>query len=413
MKILFAVSGSISAYKSIDIVRGLVKNGHQVQVVLTEGAKKFVVPQLFSYLGAENVYSSQDDFNHKNVLHVDLARWCDILVIAPLSANTLSRLARGEATDLLTSIFLALEPHKNCLVFPAMNTNMLHHPFTEENLRALKKLKSLNNIFISPTDSGILACAEIGEGKLPSVDEIINLIPTFVKPLSDQCSKTLLITTGATIVPLDPVRYLTNSSSGITGFHLAKVALELGYKVEMIAGFYATSLLDHFQKHPNYNITRVKTVSEMKEVVAHKIGSAHAYISSAAISDIEFATSPTKVKKEHLTESLPITKAEDILKYVIGLKSQHLKIVGFAAETDLSDEVLLKKMTSKPVHLLIGTKVHNGLLNNEIEAGFNTSSAYYKIINSHQTLFEGELSKEELAKKILHTLFPALYPAST
>lgn len=166
MKILLGISGSISAYKSIDIARGLVKNGHEVKVVLTAGALKFVVPEVFTYLGVSDVYHAQEDFEHKNVLHVDLARWCDTFLIAPLSANTLSRLARGEASDLLSSIFLALEPHKNVLIFPAMNTNMLYHPFTQENLKAVEKIKTLPNVHVFPTDSGILACEEVGEGKL-------------------------------------------------------------------------------------------------------------------------------------------------------------------------------------------------------------------------------------------------------
>ncbi len=144
MNILLAVSGSISAYKTIDLARGLVKLGHEVKVVLTAGAMEFIVPKLFTYLGVKDVYTAQEDFQHKNVLHVDLARWCDILVIAPTSANTLSRLARGEASDLLTSIFLAIEPHKPIALFPAMNTNMLHHPFTKQNMDDLKKLKTLS-----------------------------------------------------------------------------------------------------------------------------------------------------------------------------------------------------------------------------------------------------------------------------
>lgn len=406
MKILLGVSGSISAYKTIDLARLLIKSGHEVKVVLTTGALKFVVPNLFTYLGVQDVYFSHDDFTNKNVLHVDLARWSDVFVIAPLSANTLSRLAQGQASDLLSSIFLALEPKKNILLFPAMNTHMLHHPFTKENLEQVKKISSLKNIFISPTDTGILACEEIGEGKLPSVEEIAQLIPTLAFSLENQTQKTFLVTTGATIVPLDPVRYLTNSSSGVTGYHFAETALSLGHKVNMIAGINATPNLNNFLKHPNYQLTRVKTVDEMHQAVMNNIGIADLYVSSAAISDIEFNISIEKIKKESLAESLPIKKAVDILKSVIELKLPHLKIVGFAAETNPSDDVLAKKMLTKPVDLLIATKVNNGLVNTNEVTGFNVDHAYYRIKNPNKFIHEGDLSKKDLALKIIQYFYP-------
>lgn len=406
MKILLGVSGSISAYKTIDLARLLVKSGHEVKVVLTTGALKFVVPNVFTYLGVQDVHFSQDDFTNKNVLHVDLARWCDVFVIAPLSANTLSRLAQGQASDLLSSIFLALEPKKNILLFPAMNTHMLHHPFTKENFEQVKKLSSLKNVFISPTDTGILACEEIGEGKLPSVEEIAQLIPTLAFSLGNQTQKTFLVTTGATIVPLDPVRYLTNSSSGITGYHFAETALSLGHKVIMIAGINATPNLNVFLKHPHYQLIRVRTVDEMHQAVMNNISVADLYVSSAAISDIEFNISNEKIKKESLAESLPIKKAIDILKSVIELKLPHLKIVGFAAETNPSDEVLAKKMLTKPVDLLIATKVNNGLVNTSEVTGFNVDHAYYRFMNQKKFIHEGDLSKKEMALKIIQYFYP-------
>jgi phosphopantothenoylcysteine decarboxylase/phosphopantothenate--cysteine ligase len=406
MRILLGVSGSISAYKAIDIARDLFKMDHEVKVILTDGALKFVVPELFTYLGVQNVYRSQDDFQSENVLHVDLARWCDIFVIAPASANTISRLAQGQASDLLTSVFLALEPHKNILMFPAMNSLMLAHPFTQQNIVDLKKLKTLQNFFISPTNAGILACEEVGLGKLPSVNEMVEMIPAMVKPLSAANQKTILITTGATIVPLDPVRYLTNSSSGITGFYLAQAALKQGHKVEMIAGINATEKLNLYSKHPNYSLTRVSTVDDMAEAVQSHLAIADLYISSAAISDIEFETSPNKIKKDSMGDSLKIKKAKDILKTVIEKKSSKLKIVGFAAETDLSDTVLNAKMHAKPVDLLVGTKVHNGLTNNEPIAGFNVDQADYRILSPHGFTFEGSLTKRQLAHKIIMHFYP-------
>ena len=407
MKILLGVSGSISAYKALDIARGLFKNGHEVKVILTAGARKFVIPEVFTYLGVTDVYNSEDDFLHKNVLHIDLARWCDVFVVAPASANTLSKMARGEASDLLTSVFLALEPSKNSLIFPAMNSVMLDHPFTKENISDIKKLKTLNNLFVSPTDAGILACEEVGLGKLPSVDEIIELIPSMVKPLSGNNQKTILVTTGATITPLDPVRYLTNTSSGITGFYLAEAALSMGHRVIMVAGLNATAKLDLFLKHPNFTMLRTSSVEDMKKAVHENLSRADAYISSAAISDIEFEANDEKIKKDTITDSLKIKKASDILKSVLEKKSDKQLVVGFAAETDTSDAILNKKMQSKPVDLLVGTKVHNGLVKNQKVAGFNADHADYRLLTNKGYIFEGPLSKRELAQKILNHIFPS------
>lgn len=403
MKILLSVCGSISAYKSLDITRGLINLGHEVKVVLTKGALKFVVPEVFTYLGASNVYLDDEDFKHKNVLHVELARWSDIFVIAPLSANTLSRLARGEASDLLTSIFLAYESQKPIAFFPAMNSMMLNHPFTKENMQEVQKLKTLKNVFISETGSGTLACNEVGEGKLPTVDEIIALIPTLKAPF-EKPSKKLVISTGATIAPLDPVRFLTNSSSGITGFYLAAAALKRGYEVVVIAGKNACAELNNLSKHPNYQLKRVVTVSEMKSAVFNELDKAHAYISAAAISDIEFDQSHEKIKKEKIGESLQIKKAEDILRSVIEAKIPGLKIVGFAAETELSDKILTDKFNSKPVDLLVGTKVNNGLTDNSALAGFNVTTALYRFMEKGQISVVNTLTKCELSEVILERI---------
>jgi phosphopantothenoylcysteine decarboxylase/phosphopantothenate--cysteine ligase len=405
MKILLSVCGSISAYKSLDIARGLVNNGHQVKVVLTEGALKFVVPEVFTYLGVEDVYLNNADFKHKNVLHVELARWCDTLVIAPLSANTLSRLARGAADDLLSSIFLALEPEKTIAVFPAMNSLMLKHPFTQENFAELKKLKTLNNVFISLTNAGVLACNEIGSGKLPTVEEILELIPTLKAPFNELAEKKkIVISTGATIAPLDPVRYLTNSSSGITGYHLAVAALKRGFNVSVVAGKNAVKELDLLAKHPNYKLTRVTTVNEKHDAVHAELNQASAYLSAAAISDLEFDTTSEKIKKENITDSLKVKKAIDILKSVIEAHIPKLKIVGFAAETDLSDAVLTKKFNSKPVDLLVGTKVNNGLVGNSEIQGFNVDQANYRFMENGMITVTRSLTKSELAEIIFQQI---------
>ncbi|PIP95494.1 MAG: bifunctional phosphopantothenoylcysteine decarboxylase/phosphopantothenate--cysteine ligase CoaBC [Bdellovibrio sp. CG12_big_fil_rev_8_21_14_0_65_39_13] len=405
MKILLAVSGSISAYKAYDLLRSYLHQGHTVRVVLTKGAEQFVQAQMFRYLGAEAVYSSQEDFlypkqvaDNGTVLHIELARWCEQFVVAPLSANTLSRLARGEASDLLGSIFLSLEQNKPILIFPAMNTFMLDHPFTREHLNDIKRLKSLHQLFIHPTLEGELACGDVGSGKLAPIDEILELTQSFT---ANKNNKKMVITTGATVAPLDNVRFLTNSSNGTTGVSLAREALAQGYDVTVIAGIYATANLDLFRAHPRYTLERVRTPQEMLDQVEKYFPTCDIYISSAAVGDIEFVSTEGKLKKEKLSQALEIKPGVDILKQVLAMRTVKQKLVGFAAEYELSDENLHAKMERKKVDYLVGTKVNNGLLGNGVITGFRTENAHYAFLDPQGKIERIELSKSQMAKHLL------------
>ncbi len=406
MNILLGVTGSISAYKTFDILRGLISNGHEVSVILTNGALKFVRAELFKYLGARQVLLTKNSFNpnlessDQQMIHIEITKWADKFVIVPASANTIANLANGNANDLLTETFLAWEPQKPIIIFPAMNTKMLNHQFTCKNI---KTLNTLPNLFIHPTIQGSLACGDIGFGKLPEVEKIIELIPVLnnIKP---SCSKKILIVTGATISPLDPVRYLTNSSSGLTGFHLAQEALKLGHTVHIIAGHNATSKLNYFTSHPRYTIEKTKTNQEMFQAVKRSIETADIYLSAAAIGDINFLGHEEKIKKHKLMESLPIESATDILSYVLKSKKDYQQIVGFAAETNLSSEVLNTKWKNKPVDLLVGTKVHNGFINNQKQEGFSAPHANYSILKKGKLHFDGKMTKNELSTYIFRNI---------
>ena len=369
MKILLNVCGSISAYKALDISRGLVRAGHQVRVILSQGAKQFVIPQVFKYLGVEEVYLPEDDFKYPNtpstgtVLHIELSKWCEKFVVAPLSANTLSKMAQGESSGLLLSTFLALGRNVPILLFPAMNEKMLENPLVQENLSKLERL--FPNLMVCPTEYGELACGDIGKGKLLDVSKIIEIIPN-ISPLKIENQKHILITTGATMAPLDPVRYLTNSSSGITGYYLALRGLSLGQKVTVIAGKDSTSKLDYLNGLPGYKLIRAITTKDFEKLVLEHLDGTDCYISSAAIGDFEFDTCQEKIKKKNLNE-----------------------------------EMLKLKWEDKPVDLLIGTKVHNGLSGDEMVQGFNNENANYKFLQDGKIVFEGLLSKKELAKEIL------------
>lgn len=402
MKIILGVCGSISAYKSIDLCRLFVKEGHEVQVVLTKGAEQFVVANTFSFLGAKKVWKAQDDFNvvenEKGVNHINLARWADKIIIAPLSANTLAKIASGQCDDLLTSMLLATESDKPVIFFPAMNTHMYLNKIVKRNIQTLSEL---DNFYVYPPTSGILACGEDGIGKLPDIEEIFHFSEVFELKKEN---KNVLISTGASIVPLDPVRHITNSSSGITGFFLAKEALRLGFNVKVLAGVHSTPKLDLLKGHPQFQIEKLKTTQDFLEKVSENKSWFDSYISSAALSDIHVEQSNQKLKKDKLGTSISISQAPDVLKNIIELNLGK-KIIGFAAETDLSFETLSKKITGKPVDLLVGTLVNNGLASKEDPSistqGFQTNSAYYLIMNKDKNvLFEGSLTKKELSQYI-------------
>lgn len=402
MRILLNVCGSISAYKSIDIARGLIKDGHEVRVILTKGAEEFVVPQVFKYLGVEEVYRHDDDFKYPEkvtdkgtVLHIELAKWAQSFVIAPLSANTLASLANGNANDLLTTVFLALGSEITIALYPAMNSNMLTNKMVVHNFEKLEAI--FPNLFILPTDQGELACGDTGFGKLPSVDKIVATVPYLNNSSS---GKNILITTGPTMAPLDSVRFLTNSSSGITGFHLALEAISRGHMVTLIAGANSTPKIDFLKNVPGITLLKVNTTKEMKDKVLHYFDEADVYISAAAISDIEFEASDEKMKKASLEESLPIKKSPDVLKTVMAIRADQ-KFVGFAAEVNLTEELLREKWERKPVDLLIGTEVNNGLVNKLRVKGFKNSDADYKFLKDGKITFAGSLSKKQLAVNIL------------
>lgn len=399
MKILLGVTGSISAYRALDICRGLVKDGHEVKVILSRGACEFVQYKTFSYLGALKVYRAMDDFNieaepNTNVLHIDLSKWCDKFIIAPASANTIAKIANGFCDDLLSSVFLALGK-KNCAIFPAMNTQMLTHPNTQRNLQSLSLLP---NIFIHPTDEGELACGDTGAGKLPKPEMISEIIPLI--NTSAPTSK-VMITTGATIAPLDPVRYMTNPSSGLTGYELARAYVQRGNHVTLIHGHNVTEKVQYLRHLPNIELVEAKTTKDMLEAVSSRFDQIDTYISTAAMSDVEFEFSDNKVKKKDIDSGLKIKTAPDVLGTILKTK-KHQKVVGFAAETDCTEEVFKEKWTRKPVDLLVGNEVSNGIQTNQ--KGFATNENHYFFVKKGKITSDKFLSKKDLAIHIMEEL---------
>ncbi|WP_412474097.1 bifunctional phosphopantothenoylcysteine decarboxylase/phosphopantothenate--cysteine ligase CoaBC [Halobacteriovorax sp. YZS-1-1] len=406
MKILVGVCGSVSAYKSIEFVRGLVKAGHQVKVILTNGAKEFVCPNLYSYLGAQEVYEASADFSgsieSKSVLHIELAKWADKLHIYPASANTIAKLAMGQANDLLSSVFLAGWDKFQTIIYPAMNTSMWTNPITQENIDLINRLDKHDHIYIYPPQSGTLACGDTGSGKIPDIEEVLTNYDAINLGITDN-SPHVVITAGATVAPIDPVRFVTNPSSGKTGLEIAKQSLRLGNRTTVLLGENSCDGFKHLAKLPGVKIIKVRTTDEMYEAVKSLENRFDTYISTAAISDLKFKTAGDKLKKDTLSNSLEFEKAQDILSYVVSNQSPSQCIVGFAAETQMTKEVLESKYNRKPTKLLIGTHVNSGLCDKERQ-GFGNDSATYTILENGKVAFEGELSKLQLAKEIFERI---------
>jgi phosphopantothenoylcysteine decarboxylase/phosphopantothenate--cysteine ligase len=396
MKIILGICGSISAYKAYDISRALIKDGHEVKIIMTAGALNFIKPETFKYLGALEVYAPGDDFNQKkqlkSVLHIDLKNWMDKLVIVPASANTLAKISHGFADDLLSSVFLCAS-NKESIIFPAMNTQMYINPITQKNLDTIK----LNKLcFIHPPASGILACGDEGIGKLPEVDNIVEFIQSYT---AIKNNRKILISTGATVAPLDSVRYLTNPASGKTGFELAKTYLKEGCEVTLIYGKLSNFNTASLSEHPNLTLISVETTENMYAAVKDNFDKADVFISSAAVSDIEFKTQKEKIKKDNFETNISFSWAKDVLAEMIK-KKKHQKIISFAAESSEDHAIFQNKWEKKPVDLMVGNVVHNGF--NGQPQGFGQNKNQYFFIKNGSVSDKKELTKTQLSQFILN-----------
>lgn len=320
MNILVGVSGGIACYKAASLVSMLKKDGHDVRVVMTPAAAELISPRAFQAVSANPVALSLFDTDAPHeVKHVSWAKWADLAVLAPATANTLAKLARGLADNMLTTIFLAL----TCpvIVAPAMNTNMLLNPATQENLRILRE----RGVRIMEPGSGRLACGDSGPGRMPEPEQIRSLIrDLFAGPL---CGKKILITAGPTQEPLDPVRALTNRSSGKMGYALARRAREQGARVTLVSG--PVALADP----EGCETVRVRTAGQMYDAVMERACGFDVVICAAAVSDYRPAeVSARKIKKSEEEIVLRLVRTRDILRALGENKSYYL--VGFAAETE-------------------------------------------------------------------------------
>lgn len=347
MKIVLGVSGGIAAYKTPELVRRLQDIRADVRVILTPNAARFVSPLALAAVSNHGVISDQwGDAQQGGVDHIELARWAELLLIAPATANVLAKLAAGIADDALTTY--ALAHRAQVLVAPAMNTFMLAHPTVQQNIETLRRRGAG---IIEPVD-GLLACGEEGAGKMPDVPVLVDVVQSHFAS-RDLAGKRVLVTAGPTREPLDPVRYLSNRSSGKMGYAIAEAARRRGAEVTLVSGPVS------MPRPAGVELTRVTTAQEMHDAVMAAAPAHHVVIKAAAVADFAAANvADRKIKKADGVEELTITlrRNPDILAAVAKLTPKPF-IVAFAAETDSVEANAREKLQRKGADLIVANDV--------------------------------------------------------
>lgn len=388
-KVLLGISGGIAAYKSAFLVRLFIKAGAQVKVVMTPAAKEFVTPLTLSTLSNNEVFSSftEDDEGEQWNNHVELGLWADFMLLAPTTANTLSKMASGNSDNFLLATYLSAK----CPVFfaAAMDLDMYKHPSTK---KSFESLKSYGNIMI-PAGTGELASGLKGEGRMAEPEEIIAFLEAHFFENLPLKGKKILITAGPTYEAIDPVRFIGNHSSGKMGFELAKKAASLGAEVILISGPTHLEIED-----PKINLIRVVSAREMYLTAHDYFENVDVAIAAAAVSDYKpKIVAAQKIKKAEENLSLELTKTQDIL-LSMGKKKTHQKLIGFALETNNELEHARGKLTKKNLDFI----VLNSL--NDTGAGFKTDTNKITLVYKDSEKAFDLKSKAEVATDILNEI---------
>ena len=384
-KIILGITGGIAAYKACEIIRRLKKLGAQVIVVMTENAQKFITPLTMETLSGNEVVTEMfPERRFVGVRHVDLAGWADLILIAPATANIIGKIRSGIADDILTTIVISSKAP--VLIAPAMNVNMYENPIFQENLSYLQKL---GYKFVEP-EVGELASGIVGKGRLPKPEAIVDEVVRILTKEKDLKGKTILVTAGRTEEPLDPIRYLSNRSSGKMGYAIAREAYERGAKVTLISG------PSNLSPSSGLNFVQVRTAQEMLSAVRSAFRKADALIMSAAVSDFSPSViSKEKIKKGEEEILLRLKPTRDILKEMGKMKKEKI-LVGFSLETEDEIKNAKKKLTEKNLDLIV---VNNP---NIPGAGFEVDTNQVTLIDKRGKIEKLPLlSKKEVASKIL------------
>ena len=385
--VLLCVTGGIAAYKSAEIIRLFKKDGADVRVVMTESAKEFITPLTLQAVSGNEIHDSLLDVKAESAMgHIELAKWADIILIAPCTAESLAKITHGRADDLMGSVILA--SNATSYIAPAMNTSMWLDKSTQDNFQTLVS-RGIN--FIGP-DEGEQACGDVGPGRLVEPEKIIELIKSDLHkgPLS---GKTITITAGPTREQIDPVRYISNNSSGKMGYALAEAAKLQGANVNLVSGPVSLTA------NKGINLFKINSAAEMLNKVFECMESSDIFISCAAVADFKPANySDTKIKKED-SENLEINleKNHDILSEV-SKRHNSAYIVGFAAETSNVNDNAGKKLNSKNLNMIISNDVSDKTI------GFDSDDNEVHVITKNETIFLKKDKKIKIAREILNII---------
>ena len=382
--IIIGVSGGIAAYKTAYLVSALSKTEADVNVIMTKNACEFISPLVFETLTGNKCYVDTFDRNFKfDVEHISLAKKADIFMIAPATANVIAKIANGIADDMLTTTFLASKCKK--IVSPAMNTAMFENQITQDNIAKLKKY----GIGVIEPQNGLLACGDTGAGKMPEPDFLFDVIEREIAREKDMLGKKVLVTAGATMESLDPVRFLTNHSSGKMGFAIAKEAMLRGAEVTVVKANTTAEI-------PNFvNIVEVSSASEMFDEVTKRANQQDIIVKAAAVADYTPESYvDSKIKKKDGDLSIPLKRTMDILKYLGENKKEGQFLCGFSMETDNMLENSKAKLSKKNADMIVANNLKDA------GSGFKTDTNAVTLItrDGHRSL---ELkSKADVAKEI-------------
>lgn len=382
--IIIGVSGGIAAYKTAYLVSALSKTEADVNVIMTKNACEFISPLVFETLTGNKCYVDTFDRNFKfDVEHISLAKKADIFMIAPATANVIAKIANGIADDMLTTTFLASKCKK--IVSPAMNTAMFENQITQDNITKLKKY----GIGVVEPQNGLLACGDTGAGKMPEPDFLFDVIEREIAREKDMLGKKVLVTAGATMESLDPVRFLTNHSSGKMGFAIAKEAMLRGAEVTVVKAN-TTAEIPNFVK-----IVEVSSAKDMFDAVTALSDQQDIIVKAAAVADYTPESYvDSKIKKKDGDLSIPLKRTMDILKYLGENKKEGQFLCGFSMETDNMLENSKAKLSKKNVDMIVANNLRDA------GSGFKTDTNAVTLItrDGHRSL---ELkSKAEVAKEI-------------
>lgn len=386
MNILLIVSGGIAAYKSIDLCSSLVKQGNDVKVILTKNAENFVTQLPFQTLTKNRVYTSTfEEIDENEIQHIDLTKWADKIIVAPATANLISKFANGIADDLASSLMLAVRDVSSVYIVPAMNTFMYRNPIIQENMNKLIKL-GFN--FVEP-DSGLLACGDVGEGKFPSIEKIENVL--FQEVEQDLKDKKVLVTAGPTKEFIDPFRCLTNPSTGKMGIAIANECAKRGAEVILVSSIDDDSINNKVKK------VKITSTNDMFQAVRDNFKDCDFIIKAAAVSDYTpVQVFDKKVKKQDGNLSIEFKRTQDILKYVGDNKSDNQKVIGFAAETNNLIEYAKEKIIKKNLDYIVANDI------SKKDIGFGSEDNEVYIIDKHDNIKKiDKNSKNNIAKAII------------